>query len=1291
MTAVPARVAGVRRDRAVRAARPRHRARWRRRRSPRPPSPGSTRSTPSAGPRPSPPWPTAPSRSAPVDVIVGPGNVYVAVAKREVAGVGRRALGLRRAVRDRGGGRRHHAADLRRHRRDRAGRARPRRPGLAHHLVARGRRRHRRRARRGWWPMAPRRAEIERNFAQGGYLALVDGPEAAMAVANLIAPEHLAAHDRRSRGAGPAGAPRRRGVLRAAGRRRRSATTSPGPATCCPPSARPASAAPSPSTTSSSRCTSSPLDRAGVRAASRRSSRRWPPPRASTPTPSRSACARAALEPAGRLVIRPRDDVALMEGYHSPQVDVGGAAQHQRVARRRRPAAWRRAYAEARRRPSTGTATPTAAPPTCARAIAGLHGVDPDAGVRGQRLQRGAADPAAHLRRRRAHGRGVGAHLRPARPHQPPHRHRRGRGRAGRRLLDRPRRGRAGCSPRRRPSVAFLCSPNNPTGMVDDEATVREVLDAGRRRRRPAGGRRGLRPVRALVGARPGRRRRAARGDPHLLQDVVDGRRPPRLPGRPGRGRGRARQGRAAVPPRRGQAARRPAGPRLRRRDGRPGGRAWSRSGAGSSPRLAELPRRACGPRAPTSSCSGPVHGRRRRGLAGARSTGRCSCATARRGPASRAACASRSAPPTRTTPSSPPSRRSSHDRPAPTRLRRRPAVARTTNETDIAIDLDLDGTGRVEVVDRPPVLRPHARPARPPRRASTCRCGPRATSRSTPTTPSRTSASPSARCSATRWATRPACAASPPTGCRSTRRWSTWPSTCRAARSSLRGRLPRREDPGRPAVRPAAGRGVLAGVRHVGRGHHPARHAGAGPQHPPHHRGHVQGRGPLAARRGARSRAAASRPPRARCDRLPTAPRRRPRLRHRQPALGPEGARSTSGPTPGSPPTRRSIRDAAGVVLPGVGRVRAVHGGAARHAASTSVALEAIDAGPPVPRHLRRHADALRGLRRGARRRRPRGAAPARVRLLPDGVKRPQMQWNVLEPPRRPRRRCSTGSAEPAVGLLRALLRGRGRPTTWSATCDYGGPGHRRRRARHRVGHAVPPREVGGRPACACSPTSSALAAAAVGRPPWAAPATSAEPGRDGPLSRPSTCATAAACASTRATTTARPSTATTRSPRPWPSPGRGRAVDPRGRPRRGPHRRARSTGRWSPRSPPRSTVPVQTGGGVRDEAAAEALFDAGVARVVLGTAALERPEPGAAPGRPACRWRSGSTPAAARWPCGAGSRARAATCSTWPAAFADAGVAALVVTEIGRDGTLEGPDLDGPGRGARRPPPST
>ena len=38
---------------------------------------------------------------------------------------------------------------------------------------------------------APRRAEIEATLGDGGHLALVDGPDQAMAVANLIAPEHL--------------------------------------------------------------------------------------------------------------------------------------------------------------------------------------------------------------------------------------------------------------------------------------------------------------------------------------------------------------------------------------------------------------------------------------------------------------------------------------------------------------------------------------------------------------------------------------------------------------------------------------------------------------------------------------------------------------------------------------------------------------------------------------------------------------------------------------------------------------------------------------------------------------------------------------------------------------------------------------------------------------------------------------------------------------------------------------------------------------------------------------------
>ena len=68
------------------------------------------------------------------------------------------------------------------------------------------------------------------------------------------------------------------------------------------------------------------------------------------------------------------------------------------------------------------------------------------------------------------------------------------------------------------------------------------------------------------------------------------------------------------------------------------------------------------------------------------------------------------------------------------------------TKETAIDVALDLDGTGRHRGLHRAPVLRPHARPAGPPRRVRPRPWPPPATSRSTPTTPSRTWASPSAR-----------------------------------------------------------------------------------------------------------------------------------------------------------------------------------------------------------------------------------------------------------------------------------------------------------------------------------------------------------------------------------------------------------------------------------------------------------------------------------------------------------------------------------------------------------------
>ena len=53
---------------------------------PRRGSPGSTRSTASAAPRRSRRWPMAPQTIRPVDKIVGPGNAYVAAAKRQVFG-----------------------------------------------------------------------------------------------------------------------------------------------------------------------------------------------------------------------------------------------------------------------------------------------------------------------------------------------------------------------------------------------------------------------------------------------------------------------------------------------------------------------------------------------------------------------------------------------------------------------------------------------------------------------------------------------------------------------------------------------------------------------------------------------------------------------------------------------------------------------------------------------------------------------------------------------------------------------------------------------------------------------------------------------------------------------------------------------------------------------------------------------------------------------------------------------------------------------------------------------------
>lgn len=106
---------------------------------------------------------------------------------------------------------------------------------------------------------------------------------------------------------------------------------------------------------------------------------------------------------------------------------------------------------------------------------------------------------------------------------------------------------------------------------------------------------------------------------------------------------------------------------------------------------------------------------------------------------------------------------------------------------------------------------------------------------------------------------------------------------------------------------------------------------------------------------------------------------------------------------------------------------------------------------------------------------------------------------------------------------------------------------------------------------------------------------------------------------------------------------------------------------------------VPVQVGGGVRDDEAADALLGAGVRRVVIGTAALQ--DPGWVtrlarrhPGRIAVGLDARGHDLAVRgWRESSGQQLLDVA-----RRFDDAGVAALVVTEIGRDGTLAGPALD-------------
>lgn len=108
--------------------------------------------------------------------------------------------------------------------------------------------------------------------------------------------------------------------------------------------------------------------------------------------------------------------------------------------------------------------------------------------------------------------------------------------------------------------------------------------------------------------------------------------------------------------------------------------------------------------------------------------------------------------------------------------------------------------------------------------------------------------------------------------------------------------------------------------------------------------------------------------------------------------------------------------------------------------------------------------------------------------------------------------------------------------------------------------------------------------------------------------------------------------------------------------------------------------SVPVQAGGGVRSIDAARVLADAGVARVVMGTAAVEHPELVAevAAVQPVALGLDvrGREVSIKGWTEGAGLDIADAL-----ARLADSGASAVVVTQIQGEGLLGGPDYDGLG----------
>ena len=108
------------------------------------------------------------------------------------------------------------------------------------------------------------------------------------------------------------------------------------------------------------------------------------------------------------------------------------------------------------------------------------------------------------------------------------------------------------------------------------------------------------------------------------------------------------------------------------------------------------------------------------------------------------------------------------------------------------------------------------------------------------------------------------------------------------------------------------------------------------------------------------------------------------------------------------------------------------------------------------------------------------------------------------------------------------------------------------------------------------------------------------------------------------------------------------------------------------------RCAVPAQLGGGIRDMATIERWLDKGLARVILGTVAVENPDlvraaARAFPGRVAVGIDARDGRVATKgW-----ARETDMRVTDLARSFEDAGVAAIIYTDINRDGAMQGPNI--------------